>query len=242
MDLKSSIQNTHKFDIYGDLFPTGPDRYYQLEKLGIAPGTVDLYRSELSYSIKRRIPVFLYRNIDGEVNMVQYFSETFSREYRTGNGASYFAEPPTLPTRLISHVVLCPDPLELLSYRQIKGETGDRCCLLTIHRKTHITEFNEIVSRFPNAKFSTIHCNRTPYDHIRHLSMDLTIGRVGHTISFANGEVIVKLRHKIYRQDLSDFSRSFLDTVKQHIRFKVKHLPPPRPYKSYNEVLNRTNG
>lgn len=239
---RNLIQDTANFNVKDDLCQPNGGSYYQLERFGLNKMTIAKYADHISYSKSRQIPVFIYRDIDGEINRFQYFSTSFSKDYPIYDTGSYFYLPPILPHRLITTVIICPSPIELLSYHQLRKIDGQNWLLLSIHPKTHVHKFKEIHERFPNAKFISIHSNESPYNQIRHLSMDLAVAKVHHTISFHNGDVIIKLKHKEYRRELSSFSRAFVDQVKQHIRFKVKHLPPIKPFISYNEILNSNNG
>lgn len=236
------IQDTANFNAKDDLCRPNGGNYYQLERLGLNKVTIAKYADQISYSKSRQIPVFIYRDIDGRINRFQYFSTSFYKDYPINDTGSYFYLPPILPHRLITTVIICPSPIELLSYHQLRKVDKQNWLLLSMHPKTHVRKFKEIHERFPNAKFISIHSNESPYNQIRHLSMDLAVAKVNHTISFLNGDVTIKLKHKEYRCELSNFSREFVDKVKQHIRFKVKHVPPVKPFLSYNEILNSNNG
>lgn len=236
------IQDTANFNAKDDLCRPNGGNYYQLERLGLNKVTIAKYADQISYSKSRQIPVFIYRDIDGRINRFQYFSTSFYKDYPINDTGSYFYLPPILPHRLITKVIMCPSPIELLSFHQLRKIDGQNWVLLSIHPRTHVHRFKEIQERFPNAKFISIHSNESPYNQIRHLSMDLAVAKVNHTISFLNGDVTIKLKHREYRCELSNFSRAFVDQVKQHIRFKVKHSPPVKPFLSYNEILNYNNG
>lgn len=240
MRIKNIQDIKSDFNVQNDLIQSPESGFLQIERLGIQKDVILLFSNRIFYSKSRRIPVFLYGGFFGGVNVASYFSCSFRQNYILRNEPSFFFNSPTLSPNLITGIVVCPTPIELMSYVQLKKPNLERTVMLCAHPEMPLKNIRQALDFFPNAKFTSIFSKASPYERLKHLSIDMSLQNIPHKIEISSGNVVFHIRKSKISSSLENINGLYLNKVRRHAKSIVKHMPPPRPFNSYNSILNGT--
>lgn len=225
-------------DIFQEMNDFDIKKTVELQKIGLLPETISTFKTEISNSETRGIPIFKYHTIEREFSGYSYFSKTYKKHYKNTNQPAFFFLEPKHQDLFIRNIVICPDPIELLSYYQLKGPCLEENLLIAMHPHSNLKSLSDILNYYPNKKIKSIYPNTNYEDILNNIAIALTLTDIEHNISAQQGIIKIAINKRNYESPISKIDMPFIDKIFRKQTRDVKIINPPSGFTSFNNIVN----
>ena len=227
----------HYKRIENDVIELDLQKIFELTNVGINKDTLETFSSSIFTSKERGIPILKYHDSEYTFNGYSYFSETFKEHNLISKKPSFFYIEPVVK-QAIKTVIICPDPIELLSYYQIRSVSNEETLLIAPHPHTKLSSLSWLIEMYPNRNYFSIYPQNNPEDILNNIVINLALSGFSYTLKVANSIMEIEYKTRSYRSPLSEINMPFFTKVISKRNRVVKSYNPPKEYYSFNQVIN----
>ena len=227
----------HYKSIEKDVIEFDLHKIYELTNVGLEIDTIASFSKAMFTSRERGIPVLKYHDLEYTFNGYSYYSETFKDHKLISKKPSFFYLEPA-SSQAIKSVVICPDPIELLSYYQIRSVSNEETLLIAPHPHTKLSSLSWLLEKYSHSNFYSIFPHNNPDDILNNLAINLALSGTEYKLDITDSIVYVSYKKKTYTSVLSKINMSFFNTVISRKHRVLKAHNPPKKYFSFNQIIN----
>lgn len=221
-----------------DFLPFDLNRSVELTEIGLEFRILQDYQENLRISKERKIPIFIFNDLSGTTTGISLFSSTFKEHLLYGETASFFFRKPEIPYSAIGEVIICPDPIELLSYYQINRNRLNQQLLIAPHPNFKLASTSVLLEYFPNARFRCLFPRNTPYDILCSMAINLSLTKQNYSIKLFSPNIHIALERSTHIIRYEEIDYRFFRKVMRNGPLKVKNISPPKNFYSFNQIIN----
>ena len=215
------------------------NKMIELELIGLNYETLRPFHNSIKYCPIRKIPVFVYQDLQSQPTGYSYFSSTYKRHI-INEKHSFFINPTNEHKKNIKRILIFPDPIELLSYSQIHRFRTDTL-LITPHPYSKLSDCDILREYYPNASVNSLYPKKTPFDVLCIINLNFAFSNKPYSITIESPHIHLKIGRNEHVIVYEDINYSYFQKLLNHKKINVKPLSPPNKYYSFNEIINGHN-
>lgn len=223
-----------------DLKPYKALAHYEMDFLYNVPiALFEKFTYGVRHSETYKCPVYIYRNIQGEIQFIDYTYQSPIRQL-TQDQTAYFQLEPILLHDLVTKVLFFKDPIELLSYINLRNPDRQRVLCLSVHHLSDLSELHYLKEYFPNARFFSYVPNNTISNILYNTKITLCIDDKIHTMRVDDGKVYLKYDNTEIDITTNEVTKALLPKFRSKHKRTILFKAPRKPFKTFNQILKQT--
>lgn len=215
------------------------NKMVELDSIGLNYETLERFHDSVKYCPIRKIPVFIYQDLDSRPTGYSYFSSTYKKHF-INEKYSFFIKPTDEHKKNIKRILIFPDPIELLSYSQIHRIHSDTL-LISPHPYCKLSDCGILREYYPNARANSLYPKKKPYDVLCIINLNFALGNKPYSITVEAPYIHLKIGRNRHVIPYENINYSYFQKLLNHKKIDVKPLSPPSNYYSFNEIINENN-